>query len=313
MNKNDSVNSIKIAFMGTPDFSVPILKSLINDNFNISCVFTQSGKLAGRGMKRKNSPIYNFSLENNLTIRTPLKLDEEEVKYLSALELDVMIVVAYGLILPESVLELPKFGCINIHASLLPQWRGAAPIQRAIMAGDKRTGVSYMLMEKGLDTGPVLASLETDIGENDSYLDLHNNLSKIAAKSIKDIILNHVNGGLIAQKQDNSLASYAEKITKNDSRINWELNAFDIKNLVNAMRPSPGAWTKTIEGKRLKIISASVENLNGEAGVLLDNLIIGCGEKSLKVNEVQPEGKKVMSSKDYLLGKNFLIGERIFE
>ena len=263
MNKNDSVNSIKIAFMGTPDFSVPILKSLINDNFNISCVFTQSGKPAGRGMKRKNSPIYNFSLENNLTIRTPLKLDEEEVKYLSALELDVMIVVAYGLILPESVLELPKFGCINIHASLLPQWRGAAPIQRAIMAGDKRTGVSYMLMEKGLDTGPVLASLETEIGENDSYLDLHNNLSKIAAKSIKDIILNHVNGGLIAQKQDNSLASYAEKITKNDSRINWELNAFDIKNLVNAMRPSPGAWTKTIEGKRLKIISASVENLNG--------------------------------------------------
>ena len=313
MNKNDSVNSIKIAFMGTPDFSVPILKSLINDNFNISCVFTQSGKPAGRGMKRKNSPIYNFSLENNLTIRTPLKLDEEEVKYLSALELDVMIVVAYGLILPESVLELPKFGCINIHASLLPQWRGAAPIQRAIMAGDKRTGVSYMLMEKGLDTGPVLASLETEIGENDSYLDLHNNLSKIAAKSIKDIILNHVNGELIAQKQDNSLASYAEKITKNDSRINWELNAFDIKNLVNAMRPSPGAWTKTIEGKRLKIISASVENLNGEAGVLLDNLIVGCGEKSLKVNEVQPEGKKVMSSKDYLLGKNFLIGERIFE
>ena len=221
MNKNDSVNSIKIAFMGTPDFSVPILKSLINDNFNISCVFTQSGKPAGRGMKRKNSPIYNFSLENNLTIRTPLKLDEEEVKYLSALELDVMIVVAYGLILPESVLELPKFGCINIHASLLPQWRGAAPIQRAIMAGDKRTGVSYMLMEKGLDTGPVLASLERDIGENDSYLDLHNNLSKIAAKSIKDIILNHVNGGLIAQKQDNSLASYAEKITKNDSIINW--------------------------------------------------------------------------------------------
>ena len=313
MNKNDSVNSIKIAFMGTPDFSVPILKSLINDNFNISCVFTQSGKPAGRGMKRKNSPFYNFSLENNLTIRTPLKLDEEEVKYLSALELDVMIVVAYGLILPESVLELPKFGCINIHASLLPQWRGAAPIQRAIMAGDKRTGVSYMLMEKGLDTGPVLASLETDIGENDSYLDLHNNLSKIAAKSIKDIILNHVNGGLIAQKQDNSLASYAEKITKNDSRINWELNAFDIKNLVNAMRPLPGAWTKTIEGKRLKIISASVENLNGEAGVLLDNLIIGCGEKSIKVNEVQPEGKKVKSSKDYLLGKNFLIGERIFE
>ena len=313
MNKNDSISSIKVAFMGTPNFSVPILKSLINDNFNISCVFTQPAKPAGRGMKSKNSPIYDVSLENNLTIRTPLRLDKEEVTYLSTLELDVIIVVAYGLILPESILKLPKFGCINIHASLLPQWRGAAPIQRAIMAGNKRTGISYMLMEKELDTGPVLTSYETDIGEKDNFLDLHDALSELSAKSIRDVIVNHLNGDLIAKEQDDSLASYAEKISKNDSRINWKLNAFDIKNLINAMSPLPGAWTKTIEGKRIKITKASVGDSSGEFGVLLDNFIVGCGKKSLIVHEVQPEGKKVMSSKDYLLGKNFLVGERIFE
>ena len=164
-NNNDLIKKLKIGFMGTPSFAVPILNSLIKDNYRIVFVYTQSGRPAGRGLRKKNSEIYEVAKANNINIRVPEKLDDEEINFISNKEIDIIIVAAYGLILPERILKIPKYGCLNVHASLLPKWRGAAPIQRSIMAGDKKTGISYMLMDKGLDTGPVILQKETKIGE----------------------------------------------------------------------------------------------------------------------------------------------------
>jgi len=319
MNKNDKISTIKIGFMGTPDFSVPILESLIKGNFDISCVFTQKGKPAGRGMKNLDSAVFKSAFENNLYIRTPEKFNKEEVDFISSLNLDIIIVVAYGMILPEAVLKLPKYGCINIHASLLPIWRGAAPIQRSIIAGDDVTGLSYMIMEKGLDVGPVIKRQEISINSEDNFLIVHNTLSNLAADSINKVINDYLNGSLKKEDQDNSKASYANKIKKEETRINWKSSAQVIKNLVNAMSPNPCAWTMTHDGKRLKILSVKVEEISEKVGFIIknnsinDGFIVGCGDQSIKVLRVQPEGKKAMNAKDYLLGNKLIYGERAFE
>ena len=311
-NNNDLIKKLKIGFMGTPSFAVPILNSLIKDNYHIDFVYTQSGRPAGRGLRKKNSEIYEVAKTKNINIRVPEKLDHEEINFISNKEIDIIIVAAYGLILPERILKIPKYGCLNVHASLLPKWRGAAPIQRSIMAGDKKTGISYMLMDKGLDTGPVILQKETQIGENDNFLKVHDSLSLIASQTISETILKFIEGKLATKEQNDDIASYADKIEKHETKIDWNLTAKEIRNLIYSLSPLPGAWTITKEGKRLKILSASIEEAKGEIAVLGENQILGCGQSSLKIKEVKPEGKKIMLFDDYLRGKNFSLGEKIF-
>ena len=311
-NNNDLIKKLKIGFMGTPSFAVPILNSLIKDNYHIEFVYTQSGRPAGRGLRKKNSEIYDVAKTNNINIRVPEKLDHEEINFISNKEIDIIIVAAYGLILPERILKIPKYGCLNVHASLLPKWRGAAPIQRSIMAGDKKTGISYMLMDEGLDTGPVILQKETEIGENDNFLKVHDSLSLIASQTISETILKFIEGKLATKEQNDDIASYADKIEKHETKIDWNLTAKEIRNLIYSLSPLPGAWTITKEGKRLKILSASIEEAKGEIAVLGENQILGCGQSSLKIKEVKPEGKKIMLFDDYLRGKNFSLGEKIF-
>ena len=311
-NNNDLIKKLKIGFMGTPSFAVPILNSLIKDNYHIEFVYTQSGRPAGRGLRKKNSEIYEVAKTKNINIRVPEKLDHEEINFISNKEIDIIIVAAYGLILPERILKIPKYGCLNVHASLLPKWRGAAPIQRSIMAGDKKTGISYMLMDKGLDTGPVILQKETQIGENDNFLKVHDSLSLIASQTISETILKFIEGKLATKEQNDDIASYADKIEKHETKIDWNLTAKEIRNLICSLSPLPGAWTITKEGKRLKILSASIEEAKGEIAVLGENQILGCGQSSLKIKEVKPEGKKIMLFDDYLRGKNFSLGEKIF-
>lgn len=311
-NNNDLIKKLKIGFMGTPSFAVPILNSLIKDNYHIEFVYTQSGRPAGRGLRKKNSEIYEVAKTKNINIRVPEKLDHEEINFISNKEIDIIIVAAYGLILPERILKIPKYGCLNVHASLLPKWRGAAPIQRSIMAGDKKTGISYMLMDKGLDTGPVILQKETQIGENDNFLKVHDSLSLIASQTISETILKFIEGKLATKEQNDDIASYADKIEKHETKIDWNLTAKEIRNLIYSLSPLPGAWTITKEGKRLKILSASIEEAKGKIAVLGENQILGCGQSSLKIKEVKPEGKKIMLFDDYLRGKNFSLGEKIF-
>ena len=311
-NNNDLIKKLKIGFMGTPSFAVPILNSLIKDNYHIEFVYTQSGRPAGRGLRKKNSEIYEVAKTKNINIRVPEKLDHEEINFISNKEIDIIIVAAYGLILPERILKIPKYGCLNVHASLLPKWRGAAPIQRSIMAGDKKTGISYMLMDKGLDTGPVILQKETEIGENDNFLKVHDSLSLIASQTISETILKFIEGKLATKEQNDDIASYADKIEKHETKIDWNLTAKEIRNLIYSLSPLPGAWTITKEGERLKILSASIEEAKGEIAVLGENQILGCGQSSLKIKEVKPEGKKIMLFDDYLRGKNFSLGEKIF-
>ena len=313
MNNNDLIKNLKLGFMGTPSFAVPILESLIEDNYYIDYVYTQSGRPAGRGMKSKNSIIYDVAKKNNIEVRVPKKLDDEEFSFLTERVVDIIIVAAYGLILPERILTIPKFGCLNVHGSLLPKWRGAAPIQRSIMAGDEKTGISFMVMEKGLDTGPVILQKEIKIGKKDNFLKIHDSLSSLAAETISKTVKEYIEGKLPIEKQNNAEATYADKIEKYETKINWNLTASEIRNLIYSISPKPGAWTITKEGKRLKILSASIQEIEGEEGVLLNNQFVGCGLKSLKIIEVQPEGKKIMLFDDYLRGKNFLTSERIFD
>ncbi len=311
-NNNDLIKKLKIGFMGTPSFAVPILNSLIKDNYHIAFVYTQSGRPAGRGLRKKNSEIYEVAKTNKINIRIPEKLDDEEINFISNEEIDIIIVAAYGLILPERILKIPKYGCLNVHASLLPKWRGAAPIQRSIMAGDKKTGISYMLMDKGLDTGPVILQKETKIGEDDNFLKVHDSLSFMASQTISDTILQFIEGKLATKEQNDDIASYADKIEKHETKIDWNLTAKEIRNLIYSLSPLPGAWTITKEGKRLKILSASIEESKGEIAVLGENQVLGCGQSSLKIKEVKPEGKQIMLFDDYLRGKNFSLGEKIF-
>ena len=313
MNNNDLIKNLKLGFMGTPNFAVPILERLIADNYYIDYVYTQSGRPAGRGMKIRNSIIYEVAKKNNIEIRVPKKLDDEEFSFLKEREVDIIIVAAYGLILPEKILTIPKFGCLNVHASLLPKWRGAAPIQRSIMSGDEKTGISFMVMEKGLDTGPVILKKEIKIGKKDNFLKVHDSLSNLAAETISNTVNKYIEGKLSIEKQNNGEATYADKIEKHETKINWSLAASEIRNLIYSISPKPGAWTITKDRKRLKILSASIQEIEGEEGVLLINQFVGCGIKSLKIIEVQPEGKKAMLFEDYLRGKNFSVSERIFD
>ena len=292
---------MRIVFMGTPDFSVPILNTL-HARHNIVAVYTQPPRPAGRGKELRPSPVHARAEALGLSVRHPINLKTpEELANFAALKADIAVVVAYGLILPQAVLDTPTKGCLNIHASLLPRWRGAAPIHRAIMAGDTNTGICIMRMEAGLDTGPVLLCQNLPIAETETTADLHDRLSILGANLIIEAL--DTLESLTAVPQPTTGATYAAKIDKAEARIDWNRPAVDIDRQIRGLSPFPGAWC-LINGERVKLLRSRLTTGQGAAGQVLHGLTIACGNGAVEITLAQREGKKPMKAKDFLLGQS---------
>ena len=296
--------SLKIVFMGTPTFSVPALDLLIKNKFNVVTVYTQPSKKSKRGQKVNPSPIEEFCNKNKLNFRNPVSLkNEQEFENFKKMSPDVAIVVAYGQIIPKFFLNSLKFGFLNIHASLLPKWRGAAPIQRAIMNGDKKTGVSIMKVEEKLDSGPILSSEELELDVNATHGEIEKKLSVMGANLLIESLKNIKIGNSKFIEQNHSQATYAKKIDKNETKIDWKIDANKVLGHIHGLSPSPGAWFE-LENERFKVLRAKISLENGKSGSVLDeNLTIGCLSNSIQILELQRQGKKKQTSKEFLLGK----------
>lgn len=301
---------MRIAFMGTPDFSLSALRAILSAGHEVVAVYSQPPRPAGRGKKDRLSPVHEFAANLEIPVHTPLNFkDTAERQKFKDLNLDVAVVVAYGLILPQEILDAPKYGCVNIHASLLPRWRGAAPIQRAIMAGDTETGVGIMQMEAGLDTGPVLLEKRLPISDYDTAGSLHDKLSILGAKAILEALDDLQNKKPAAQSGDG--VTYAKKIEKSEARINWSDSAEQIKNHIHGLSPFPGAWTE-VNGERLKILGVEISEKSGEAGeVIAAPLIIACADKSIIVKRAQRAGKGPMDADALLNGFDIALGSKL--
>jgi len=297
----------KIVFMGTSVFAVKILKSLYQNGYPIATVYTQAPKKSNRGMRVTKSPVHSISETLSLEVRTPvtLKNNQEEYEYLKDIDADMCLVIAYGQIIPESFLNLTKKGFINIHASLLPKYRGAAPIQRAIMNLEKKTGISIMKINSQLDEGPVCKSYEIDIDEKDSSDDLSEKLSDLAVEKILDDIDDILDDKAKFKDQDHSKASYAKKIDKKESSIDWNTPAKSVIAKINGLNGAHFIF----QGARYKILKAELNNLSGKPGEIIgDSLEIACKEKSIKVMMIQREGKKPQKTPEFLLGSQIKKG-----
>ncbi|MDA9188849.1 methionyl-tRNA formyltransferase [Candidatus Pelagibacter sp.] len=304
----------KIVFMGTPLFAVPILKSLYEKNYIIPTVYTQPPKKSQRGQKINKSPIQIAAEDYNIDCRTPeiLKENKNEYKYLKQLDLDLVIVVAYGQIIPKEFLNLAKKGFINVHASLLPKWRGAAPIQRSIINLDKETGISIMRIEEKLDTGPVCNNYRVEIKDNDNAEIISKKLSILASKKIIENVDSIFEDKLIFKEQDDLKATYASKIKKSEGEIHWNDNAESIIGKINGLYPSPGAFF-IFKDERYKILKAKLGTKSGEIGeVMTSDLEISCGDqKSIKVIEIQRQGKKPQNINEFVSGSQIIKGSRL--
>ena len=300
----------KIIFMGTPMFSVPILKSLYQNGYPVTCVYTQPPQKSKRGQKVNKSPVQGISETLNIEFRAPetLKDNQEEYEFIKNHEADLAVVVAYGQIIPKNILSLTKKGFINIHASLLPKWRGAAPIQRSIMNLDKETGISMMKINEELDSGAVSNQYKLEIGDENAE-EISEKLSLLAAEKILDEIDNVLDDKAKFIEQDHSKATYAPKIDKSEGRINWNEKAEQILGKVNGLYPVPGAWFN-FAGERYKILKSKIGNAVGKVGeVTSDELEIICGDnKSLKILEIQRQGKRVQSINEFMLGSRIKKG-----
>ncbi len=291
---------MKVVFMGTPDFSVPVLEALVDAGHEVLCVYCQPPRPAGRGKKDRPSPVQAKAGELGLPVRFPksLKGEAEQAEF-AALGADIAVVVAYGLILPQAVLDAPAKGCLNIHASLLPRWRGAAPIHRAIMAGDKETGVCIMQMEAGLDTGPVLLRKAVTIGAEETTAELHDRLSALGAAAIVEALANL--DGLEPVEQPEEGVTYAKKIDKAEARVDWSKPAIEVDRLIRGLSPFPGAWCE-VEGERLKLLRSRVVEGDGAAGQVLGGLRIACGDGAVEILQAQRQGKRPMEAEELLRG-----------
>jgi methionyl-tRNA formyltransferase len=294
----------KIVFMGTPEFSVPTLEALIKNKLSIIKVYTQPPKKSKRGKKVNPSPVELFCKKNKINFRNPLSLSgEEEFENFKKLFPDIVVVVAYGQIIPKFFLDIAKFGFINIHASLLPKWRGAAPIQRAIMNGDKTIGVSIMKIKEKLDTGPLLASKDLELDQNATHGEIEKKLSVMGANLLIESLKTIESGGPKFINQDHSQATYAKKIDKSETKINWNLDANKVLAHIHGLSPSPGAWFE-YENERFKVLKAIISSKNGKTGSVLDeNLSVGCKSDSIQILELQRQGKNKQTAREFLLGK----------
>ncbi|MEM1039866.1 MAG: methionyl-tRNA formyltransferase [Pseudomonadota bacterium] len=308
---------MRIVFMGTPDFSVPVLQALHAGGHEIVCVYSQPPRPAGRrGLELKPSPVHAAAVELGLEVRTPTGLkSQEEQDAFSALNADVGVVVAYGLLLPKAVLDAPKHGCYNGHASLLPRWRGAAPIQRAIMAGDDETGMMIMKMDVGLDTGPVALTARTPIDDSTTAGMLHDTLSEIGAELMVEAMAMLAESNLPLTSQSEQGVTYAHKIEKTEARIDWSQPAYTVQRTIMGLSPFPGAWCDLpLGGKpvRTKVLSATVADGSGPAGTVLDDrLTIACGDGAIAPTLMQKAGAKPMALDAFLAGNTVPAGTRL--
>lgn len=291
----------RIAFMGTPPFAAQALQALHDAGHDIACVYSQPPRPAGRGKAPRKTAVHELAETLGIEVRTPASLkSEEEQQAFRDLGLNVAVVAAYGLILPQAILDTPEFGCLNIHASLLPRWRGAAPIERAILAGDEKTGICIMQMEAGLDTGPVLLQGETDILKDDTGQSLHDRLAQMGARLIVDALASLE--ALEPAHQDDAKATYASKIDKSEARLDFSKTAEELDRVIRAFNPRPGAFFE-LKGERIKLLEAEILDLNGPAGTTLDECFtIACSKGALKPILLQRAGKKAMHLDDVLRG-----------
>jgi len=303
----------KIVFMGTPIFAVPILKSLYQNGYPVSVVYTQPPQKSQRGQKINKSLIQSLSETLNIEFRTPLSLknNREEYEYLKKLDADLGIVVAYGQIIPSEILNLTKKGFINIHASLLPKWRGAAPIQRSIINLDKQTGITIMKINNKLDSGPICNSYKIDISNNENAEIISNKLSLLGAEKILDNIDNILDDEIEFKEQNHADATYANKIEKSEGKIDWNNKAENIIGKINGLYPSPGAWF-IYKGERFKILKAEISEGKGKPGIILDEYFkVACNNKSIKILEIQRQGKRPQKINEFMLGSQIKEGSNL--
>ncbi|OZB20081.1 MAG: methionyl-tRNA formyltransferase [Rhodobacterales bacterium 34-62-10] len=292
---------MRVVFMGTPDFSVPVLDALVQAGHDIAAVYCQPPRPAGRGKKETPTPVHQRATELGLPVRHPSSLKGAEAQAdFAALNADVAVVVAYGLILPQAVLDAPKHGCLNIHASLLPRWRGAAPIHRAIMAGDTETGICIMQMEAGLDTGPVLLREVTPIGPQDTTGQLHDRLSRMGARLIVQA-LDRL-GDLTPEQQPAEDVTYATKIDKAEAAVDWTRPATKVDRQIRALSPFPGAWTQ-YDGQRIKLLASRLADGEGAPGTVLDDaLTVACGTGAVQLLRLQRAGRGAQDASEFMRG-----------
>ena len=311
---------MKILFMGTPDFALFSLKSLVEyskqSDIEICGVITQPDKPKGRGYAMMPPPVKQYALEAGLDVYQPETLkDEAFFELLSTLSPDLIAVVAYGKILPKSVIDYPKYGCINVHGSLLPEYRGAAPMQRAIIDGKEKTGITIMYMAEGLDPGDMLLSRELIINENDNFENIHDGLGMLGAEMLVEIIPMLQSGAAVRVPQDDSLSSYAKKITKEDCLVDFSKDAQTVHNLIRGLSPVPLSFTHTPNGKLLKLIESKIADREtpheriGEVLSLDGKIEVACAKGSLYIERVLPEGKSRMSAADFIRGRNISVGD----
>ncbi len=305
----------RIAFMGTPIFSVPILKNIYQNGHEISAVYTQPPRRSSRGQKLEKSPVHSFAETINFDVRTPdlLKENKSEYEYFKNLNLDLVIIVAYGIIIPKQFLSLSKEGFINLHASILPKWRGAAPIQRSIMSQDKETGISVMRINEKLDEGDISHIYKINIKDNENAESLSDRLSNLASEKISDIIDSIIDKEVEFKPQDHSKATYAKKIKKTEGLIDWNDKAENIIGKINGLFPYPGGYF-IYKGERHKILKAKLSFNKDQPGKVLSNdLEISCGENSIKILEIQREGKKPQKINEFILGSQIQKGTNLYD
>ena len=291
---------MRVVFMGTPEFSVPVLDALVDAGHTVCAAYSQPPRPAGRGKKERPSPVHVRALELGIDVYHPTSLKTPESQAAFAdLQADVAVVVAYGLILPQAILDAPKQGCLNVHASLLPRWRGAAPIHRAIMAGDTETGVCIMQMEAGLDTGPVLLREAVSIGDVETTGQLHDRLSQLGARLIVDA-LNQLHSS-VPEIQPEDGVTYAAKIDKAEARVDWSQPAADVDRLIRGLSPFPGAWCD-IAGERVKLLGSRIASGEGPPGTVLNGFTIACRDGAVEITRAQRAGKKPMDAREVLKG-----------
>ncbi|MEK9753800.1 MAG: methionyl-tRNA formyltransferase [Rhodospirillaceae bacterium] len=303
---------MRLAFMGSPDFSVPALAALVEAGHEVVCVYTQPPRPAGRGHKERPCPVHAYAAEQGFEVRTPVSLkDAAEQRALAELSPDIAVVAAYGLILPQAVLDAPKYGCVNIHASLLPRWRGAAPIQCAIEAGDDETGISIMAMEAGLDTGPVYAMRRLPITETTTAEALHDALAAVGAGMIVDALPGIAAGTLKPTPQPADGVTYAAKLGPGDGRLDWTQPAAALARKVRAFNPWPGVWC--MDGtERLKVLAADATSGNGAPGEVIGlPLVVACSEGALNITRAQRAGKAAMDAGELVRGHPLHRGARL--
>ncbi|MDN3476771.1 methionyl-tRNA formyltransferase [Pseudoalteromonas sp. APC 3355] len=299
---------LRIIFAGTPDFAARHLQALIQSEHQIVGVYSQPDRPAGRGKKLKASEVKELALEHNLPVFQPQSLkNDEALAELTSLNADIMIVVAYGLILPKAILEAPRLGCLNVHGSILPRWRGAAPIQRAIWAGDEQTGVTIMQMDEGLDTGDMLHISRCPISTTETSASLYTKLAELGPDALIETINKLANGEITPEPQNDELANYAKKLSKEEAYIDWSMSALQIERNIRSFNPWPMCFTQ-MGGQTVKIHQAQVLLQSGDPGQILSSdkngVVVACGEHALCITQLQPQGKKPMAINDFLNGRS---------